>query len=58
MSGRIFLPIRTVQTYTKDPSLIPNARRDDFERNDAYYLVVEQLRKLANDIVKPLAFFC
>ncbi len=42
------------EVYIKDPSLIPNARRDDFERNDAYYLVVEQLRKLANDIVKEI----
>ncbi len=42
------------EVYIKNPNLIPNARRDDFERNDEYYLLIEQLRKLANDIVKEI----
>ena len=42
------------EVYIKNPNLIPNARRDDFERNDEYYLFIEQLRKLANDIVKEI----
>jgi len=42
------------EVYICDGSLIPNARRDDFEHNDAYYLLIERLNSLAAEIVKEI----
>ena len=42
------------EVYINDANLIPNARRDDFEHNDAYYLLVERLSSLAAEIVKEI----
>ena len=42
------------EVYIRDPDLIPNARRDDFEHNDAYYILIEQLRTLASEIVRKI----
>ena len=42
------------EIYICDPGLIPNARRDDFEHTDKYYILIEQLRNLAANIVKEI----
>ena len=42
------------EIYISDPGLIPNARRDDFEHTDKYYILMEQLRNLAANIVKEI----
>ena len=33
-----------------DDNIIPNARRDDFEKNDAYILLIEKLKNIAECI--------
>lgn len=33
-----------------DDKIIPNARRDDFEKNDEYLFLIEELKKIANEI--------
>lgn len=40
--------------FVVDPGLIPNARRDNFERNQAFLLLLEQLRAVAAGITKQL----
>lgn len=40
--------------FVVDPLLIPNARRDNFERNQAFLLLLEQLRGVAAGITKQL----
>lgn len=40
--------------FVTDPALIPNARRDHFERNQAFLLLLEQLRSVAAGITKQL----
>ena len=42
------------EVFLGSPELIPNARRDDFEHNGAYYRLVEQLRALAVDITQRI----
>ena len=32
-----------------DDNIIPNARRDDFEKNDAYILLMEKLKNIAEN---------
>lgn len=40
--------------FAVDPLLLPNARRDNFERNQAFLLLLEQLRGVAAGITKQL----
>ena len=42
------------EVYVCDQELIPNARRDDFEHNDAYFILVEQLRLMAAEITREI----
>ena len=36
------------------PQLIPNARRDNFEKTSAYFVLMEQLRKVATEITREI----
>ncbi len=42
------------EVYVTSPDFVPNARRDGFENNTAYYSLMEQLRQLAVEIVKEI----
>ena len=42
------------EVFLDSSDLIPNARRDDFEHNGAYYRLMEQLRALAVDITQRI----
>lgn len=42
------------EVYATDINLIPNARRDNFEKNQAYFVLFEQLSLLAATITKEI----
>ena len=42
------------EVIINSPELILNARRDDFEHNDSYYVLSEQLQAIAADITKAI----
>ena len=42
------------EIYATDKDLIPNARRDNFEKNQAYFVLFEQLSLLAATITKEI----
>ena len=42
------------EIYAIDKDLIPNARRDNFEKNHAYFVLFEQLSLLATTITKEI----
>lgn len=42
------------ELFAIDPKLIPNARRDNFEKNPTYFLLYEQLMTIASGIVKDI----
>lgn len=42
------------EVYVQDSNLIPNARRDNFEKNLAYFMLSEQLMSLASNIAKEV----
>lgn len=42
------------EIFAIDPLLIPNARRDNFEKNDAYFSLIEQMTPLAAKITKTI----
>lgn len=42
------------ELHVLDPELIANSRRDDFEKNDAYYALVESLKEWAFAISKDI----
>jgi len=42
------------EVIINSPEFILNARRDDFEHNDAYYVLFEQLKSIASDITKSI----
>lgn len=42
------------EIYATDKELIPNARRDNFEKNQAYFVLFEQLSLLATTITKEI----
>lgn len=42
------------EVIINSPELILNARRDDFEHNDAYYVLFEQLQAIASEITKSI----
>lgn len=42
------------ELFVLDPMLIPNARRDNFEKNAAYYLLTEKLQGMAATITKDI----
>lgn len=42
------------EVYATDINLIPNARRDNFEKNQAYFVLFEQLSLLATTITKEI----
>lgn len=42
------------EVIINSPEYILNARRDDFEHNDAYYVLFEQLQSIAADITKSI----
>ena len=42
------------ELHVLDPELIANTRRDDFEKNDAYYSLVNSIKEWAFDISKEI----
>ncbi len=42
------------EIYATDKNLIPNARRDNFEKNQAYFVLFEQISSLAATITKKI----
>lgn len=42
------------EIFVIDPQLIPNARRDNFEKNPAYFIFTEQIRNIASTITKNI----
>lgn len=42
------------EIFATDTKLIPNARRDNFEKNPSYFLLVEQLTNIARTITKEI----
>ena len=42
------------EIFAIDSKLIPNARRDNFEKNPAYFLLIEQLTTIARVITKDI----
>ena len=42
------------EIFAVDSKLIPNARRDNFEKNPSYFLLVEQLTTIASTITKDI----
>lgn len=42
------------ELHILDPELIANSRRDDFEKNDAYYVLVHNITEWANTISKEI----
>ena len=42
------------EIFAVDKSLIPNARRDNFEKNPSYFFLLEQLMKIAAEITKDI----
>ena len=42
------------EVFVDSAEFVPNARRDDFEHNDAYYVLFEQLQSLAAEITKAI----
>lgn len=42
------------ELHILDPELIVNSRRDDFEKNDAYYLLIEELKEWAFNLSKDI----
>lgn len=42
------------EIFAIDSKLIPNSRRDNFEKNPAYFLLVEQLTTVASEITKEI----
>lgn len=42
------------EVFAISPKLIPNARRDDFEKNDDYYIFFEALEGIADTITKKI----
>lgn len=42
------------EIFVVDPQLIPNARRDNFEKNSEYFIFIEQIRNIAASIVKEI----
>lgn len=42
------------EVFVSDAHLIPNARRDNFEKNPAYFVLIEQLQKVAAEITREI----
>ena len=42
------------EIFVNDTRLVPNARRDNFEKNSAYFLFTEQIRNIASSIIKDI----
>lgn len=42
------------EIFAVDPQLVPNARRDNFEKNTAYFFLIEQMMPLAAKITKTI----
>lgn len=42
------------EIFIIDPKLIPNARRDNFEKNEEYYSFIEQLIRISNELTKKI----
>jgi len=42
------------EVYVQKPNLLPNARRDNLEKNPTYFMLVEQLMSLASNITKEI----
>lgn len=42
------------EIFVIDPKLIPNARRDNFEKTPAYFIFMEQIRNMAAGITKEI----
>lgn len=42
------------EVFVSSAHLIPNARRDNFEKNPAYFVLIEQLQKVAAEITREI----
>ena len=42
------------EVFVSSAHLVPNARRDNFEKNPAYFLLIEQLQKVAAEITREI----
>lgn len=42
------------EVHVLDPNLLPNARRDNFEKNQSYFSFTEKMTSLSSDIVKQI----
>ena len=42
------------EIFAIDPLLVPNARRDNFEKNSNYFVLTEQLQKVAAEITREI----
>lgn len=42
------------EIFTVDPKLIPNARRDNYEKNQSYFAMIEQMTSIASIISKDI----
>ncbi|EOS67184.1 hypothetical protein C816_00532 [Oscillibacter sp. 1-3] len=42
------------EVFVSSPHLIPNARRDNFEKNPAYFVLIEQLQRVAAEITREI----
>lgn len=40
------------EIFVLDPNLIPNARRDNFEKNESYFILKNELDKIGNNLSK------
>jgi len=42
------------EVFVLDPNIIPNARRDDFEKNSAYVNLLKELNQIGDDLSKTI----
>lgn len=42
------------EIFAIDPRLVPNARRDNFEKNSTFFVLTEQLQKVAAEITRDI----
>lgn len=42
------------EVFAFDPKLLPNARRDNFEKNPAYFMLIEQLTTIAINLTREI----
>ena len=42
------------EIFVLDPNLIPNARRDNFEKNESYFILKNELVKIGEDLSRVI----